>query len=284
MPFTPTILEKLDRLARGFSGTLGVSAALLVGPDAREPVAFNAQEVFHPASVIKVPLMVEVVRSVPLDERFSLRPADRVTGSGILKDLDGPETLSARDLLVLMIAISDNTATNVLIDRVGRDAVNDTARSLGLTQTWLAGKLQLPPQRWNADQKAGRRSQTTPADMLRLLLLIHQGEAADAGSCQEMLDILRRQQYTHVLGRYLPYDPDAVEEGTGEVVIASKSGAIRGARHEIGLITTGPVTYAVSLFTKGCKDERFHVDNEAELLLSRVSRLLFDYFTDPAAA
>ncbi|HEX6971932.1 MAG TPA: serine hydrolase [Limnochordia bacterium] len=273
------IVEKIERMAQGFSGTLGVAAAPLAGAEERAPVFWNAQAVFPPASVIKVPIMVAVVRTLPLDMPLRVELEAHVTGSGILKDLSAG-TYSVRDLLVLMIAISDNTATNVLIDAVGRDRINETAEALGLRNTWLSGKLQLPPEQWNADQRANRRSRTTPADMLSLLEQIYRGEAAEAAACKEMLSILHTQQYTHVLGRYLPYDPDAVEEGAAEVVIAGKSGAIRGVRNEIGIITAGPVTYAVSLFTQGCRDRRFYVDNEAERLLARLSRLLFDHFTD----
>ncbi len=280
-------LDRLEALAQRFSGVLGVAASPWPTEAADSPhLARLADEPFHPASTIKVPIMVEVFRQaeqgrLQLGQRIPLPAAGRATGSGVLKDLDPGLPLTVLDLVTLMITVSDNTATNLLIDLVGRDQVNATLAELGLRSTYLAGKLQVPPEQQTPEQRQGRRSVTTPRDLWRLMVLIARGEAASPESCQKMIDILRRQQYTEVLGRYLPYDPDAVEEGdlgSWPVVIASKGGAIRGVRNEVGLIQAGPRGYVVAICTKGCQDPRFHVDNEGSLAVAQVSRLLFDLY------
>jgi len=120
-----SIHDALRKLDQEFSGTLAVAARGLAGQPARRPaIAYRAGETFPAASVIKLPILVEAYRQVDegrldLSERIPLRAEDRVGGSGVLKELEPGAALTLRDLLTLMIVVSDNTATNMVIDRVG---------------------------------------------------------------------------------------------------------------------------------------------------------------------
>jgi beta-lactamase class A len=98
---------------------------------------------------------------------------------------------------------------------------------------------------------------------------------------QKAISILAKQQFTGLLTRQLPYDPFDEEEGvasTSAVRIASKYGAVRGVRNDVGLVTTSKTTYAIALMSKDCADQRFHPDNEAALVLPQISRLIYEHY------
>lgn len=280
-----SIHDALRKLDQEFSGTLAVAARGLAGQPARRPaIAYRAGETFPAASVIKLPILVEAYRQVDegrldLSERIPLRAEDRVGGSGVLKELEPGAALTLRDLLTLMIVVSDNTATNMVIDRVGLEAVNASARSWGLEQTFLAGPLMAPPERQTPAQREGRRSTVCPADMVDLLTALHRGQILSEASRREVLAILGRQHFS-LLGRELGYDLDAVEAGTARLRIASKSGSIAGVRHDVGIITTPAGAYAIAVMTKDAQDRGFTFHNEGERVVARASRLIYDHWID----
>jgi beta-lactamase class A len=290
----------LQHLSTQFSGIFGLCARKI---GSTESIQWNSAESFPAASVIKLPILVACLHQVQrgqlsLDEPVTLQAEDRVIGSGVLKALRPGITLTLEDLLVLMIAISDNTATNMVLDRVPPAQVNTLMAHLGCTATISVGKL------FRSQGKGFSR--TTPQDMAHLLAFLaagasprnHQTLAQSHATsvpqspfsnpestflapvlCRKAMDILARQQYTEILTRYLPYDPFNLEEGSPAAVkVASKSGFIRGVRNDVGLITTSMGTYAIALMSKGCADRRFHADNEANLFLARVSRRVYDCY------
>ncbi|BDG60212.1 serine hydrolase [Caldinitratiruptor microaerophilus] len=268
------ITDDIRALAERFSGTLGVWAQSL---DTGETVEWNAEETFPAASTIKLPILYEVYKQagegrLDLAERLVLRAEDIVPGSGVLKDLTPGLALTVKDLATLMITVSDNTATNLLIDRVGREAVNDSMRELGLRGTHLDHKLFRAPE-------GAPPNRSTPADLGRLMRLIAARAVLTPAACGEMLDILGRQQYTEQITRRLPDYDGFVEPGREPAVrVASKSGAIRGTRNDVGLVEARGRRYVLALMTRGCRDLRFHPDNEASLLLADVSAALYRHF------
>lgn len=278
-----SIYDALSKLDEQFSGILGVAARGLEGQPARRPaISFRAGEVFPSASVIKLPILVEAFRQVDeglldLSERRVLRAEDRVGGSGVLKELEPGVALTWRDLLTLMIVVSDNTATNMVIEKIGIDAVNASAQKWGLEQTYLAGPLMVPPERQTQAQREGRRSTVSPADMVDLLTALHRRQILSEASCQQVLEILGRQ-HSSFLGRELGYDLDAVEAGTSTLHIASKTGSIEGVRNDVGIITTPQGVYAIAVMTKDSKDLGFTSDNEGEAVVARASRLVYDHW------
>lgn len=262
-----------------FSGTFGVCAQRV---DAADQIAWQADETFPAASVIKLPILVTSLKEIhegnlSLDERGVLQDEAKVIGSGILKELGSGLMLTLEDLLVLMIAISDNTATNLVLDRVPPKQVNAYMSHLGCEHTFCAGKL-------FADHDQGP-SRTSPRDMVNLLVQLANERILAPTLCQKALEILSKQQFTEIITRELPYDPFNAEEGTPvEVAVASKSGAIRGVRNDVGLVTTPYTTYAIALMSKDCTDLRFHPDNEAKLFLPHISRLIYDHYQPESPA
>lgn len=271
------LVRRLSELARPFSGRVGVLAHdLLSGCTA----ALNQDETFETASTIKVLILVTAFReakrgTLSLTERLRLTEAHAVRGSGVLADLTPGLELSVRDTLTLMVSVSDNVATNMMIDRLGLEAIGSSARDLGLEQTRLYGPLHFDR------EPASGVGVTTPAELAALMERIARGEAVGPSEDAEILDILDRNQYGAGLTRDLPYD--ALEEpGPGQpapILIASKSGSWDGVRNIVGYVRGSETCYVVCLMSKDCQDPRFHVDNEAMVLLPRLSRVIFDAFS-----
>ena len=278
--------------AAGFSGRLGIWAHHL---EAGQELAVGADASFDTASVIKLAVMYEVFRQVELgviglDDPVVLDRGNMVPGSGVLKDLDEGHRLSLREALTLMLVVSDNSATNLCIDRVGGwDNVNASMDALGLRRTRLHKKVFLPsPKALGPGLGA-----TTPREMGSLLLRVARHEVLTPAACDQALAILGRQQFKDMLTRDIDewVRPGAgaganADAGAGvttnTVVIpqpyrlANKGGWVKGVRNEVGLLTTPRGRYIVSIFTNDSQDPRFNPANEGVLLVGRVSRLVYD--------
>lgn len=267
-----SIEGRIAELARDFSGTLGVAARRL---DSGETIAFNARERFPTASCIKVPILVELYRqakagALDLSEEIELRTEDQVPGTGVLKDLRPGLRLTVEDLATLAITVSDNTAANMLIDRVGQSSINARIAVLGMRDTYLGTKFVFD---------SPERNVGTPADFCHLFTLLARQAILDHAACHRILDILSRQQYVDYIPRYLPFDRFAGEFGLPETVkIANKVGMLAGVTNDVTCVTLPKVQYVLAVFTKDCKDTRSGPDAEGPLLVARVSRLIYDYF------
>jgi beta-lactamase class A len=273
-----SIQADLDRLLDGFAGRFGLAAEnLLTG----ERLERRGREQFDTASVIKLPILIEALRRVQvgelrLEQRLRMQASHYSEGSGVLKDLQPGVDLSLRDVCTLMVTVSDNVATNMLIDLLGIESVNATMRSLGAEQTVLLRRVSL-------DWSLGPLGLTTPFDCVTLLVGLERGTLLDAQRSAVALDILRRQQVSDFLNRYLPYDANRARlDPAGSLVIASKSGWTRQQRNDVGLVTAPGVRYAVALFAEGYPGLPRHPDHPPVLTLQRVSRAIYDHFVGAA--
>ena len=275
--------KSLKELEDNFSGNIGVSVRVLDdGEDGN--FTYNEEVSFPTASVIKVPILVEALKQVQdgrkyLQKEYELKEKEKVGGSGILKEMSSGTKLNLLDLLTLMIVISDNTATNKVIDIVGVDSVNESMSKLGLQNIYLSGKLmQNEKEKKDKEEKStsGEYSKATPEDLLQLLVMLYKGEILNTDETKRAIDIMENQHFvTNMIGRYLPYDPEDTPEKS-VLRIASKSGAIRGVRNDIGFIWYKDLTYAVAMMTKNCEDTRFYPDNEGALTVAKVSKKVYD--------
>jgi beta-lactamase class A len=271
------LADEIEAIASAFSGTIGVWGRRL--PDG-ETVAVRPDEPFETASAIKTLIMAAALRRVSegrdaLSAPLAFDESHYVLGSGILRELTPGLRLTLRDVLVLMIAVSDNIATNMLLDRVGGvDAVNAEAARLGMASTRLLARLDF--ESGANDEGFGR---STPQDMGRLYALLHAGRCVGEAEDGAMIDILLRQQVNTALTRDLPYAlvaPPHVRGARPPLRIASKSGSWEGCRCDCGIFYGPRGDYILGVWSKGCKDLRFHVDNEALVLLPKISRLVWD--------
>jgi beta-lactamase class A len=210
--------------------------------------AFGANDIFPSASVIKVPILIELYRRVEehhisLDHLLLLRKEDQVGGSGVLKDLSPNTEYSLRDLAMLMISVSDNTATNLLIEFLGIDSVNTTLRRLGAENTELVRPLQRVP--------AGpyeHINHTTAADMALLMERLATGGAISFAVSIEMVAILLKCQGPVSIIKSPP-EPQWV--GQNLIIVAHKTGSLNQASHDVGIVYSPRANYVAALLSDG---------------------------------
>lgn len=236
----------------------------------------------HAASLIKLPIMLEVlsqcdVGECQLDAPITMSAEDQVTGSGIMRYLSHGLQLSLRDLVTLMIIVSDNTATNLLIDYVGVRAINRRIQAIGLRNTELVDKLQLPEDKQNRAKRKGSFNTTCASAMLALLVKLQQGQLMSPEMTALALSILSNQQYTEALARYLPTDS---ELHANAVTVACKSGCLRGVWHDAAIVSQadGTPLYALVMMTEHAQDRSFGFEQEGMMTIAKVSRTLFETY------
>ncbi|MFZ0301165.1 MAG: serine hydrolase [Terracidiphilus sp.] len=237
------------------------------------------------ASVIKMGILLDAAEQVrsgtaSFDEKLVLTKDNQVPGSGVLGQLTAPITLTLRDVLHLMVVLSDNTATNVAIDRLGLAHINATIKAAGLKQTYLYKKVYKPATGpMPADQPQFGLGKTTAREMASIMerfaecRLSLEGSAplpADGPICGVILHSLREQQDRDSLPRYLE-SLDTSEKGSA---IANKTGALDQVRNDVALIASvnGPIVIAA--FTWDNADQRWTGDNEAEQTLGRLAQAI----------
>lgn len=236
-------VERIIAAAEAGGGSVGVT---LVGPNG-DTFTHNADRKYGAASTVKIPLMVEIFRQIDrgersLDDPYTLVDADRAAGSGVILELHTGITLTLNDLIYLMMAISDNTATNVLIDYAGMDNVTATMRELGMTQSLLGRKMKGRPA-----EEGEQENWATPGDYARLMQALLANQVASADSCAKMVAMLEKQQNTRRISRYLP-ESDKIRWG-------SKTGSVRGVTNDVGFVTTDAGTLIVSIYCEGLADQ-----------------------------
>lgn len=272
------LAEQLHAIQEQFSGTYAVCAKHW---GTGEIVAYgNVERPYETASVMKLPVLLEALRQCQagyhqLDQLVTYTDEDFVKGSGVLQHLTPGLTLSLRDVLTLMIIVSDNLATNIIIRTIGLDRINQLCRDAGLNVTEVRRKISF--------ESSDPLGMSSPADLIQLLSMTYHHQILDPKYTAVALDILGRQQYNTIITRALPYELlDDNDDEPPWVEVMSKSGSLTGIRNDAGIIKTPWGTYALAIMSEGSRDERFHVDTEAQVLLPQVSRAIFDHFIQDA--
>jgi beta-lactamase class A len=218
--------KRIEEINRGLDGVLGVAILDLTSG---HKYMLKGDEVFPQASSIKVPLLVELFRQAQvnsegqakLTDLYTVRESDMVPDSDIFLGLTpGVTRLTNRDLATMVVAVSDNSATNVLIDRVGMDNVNKLMDRLELKQTRLRRKMM--------DLKAaqeGRENVSTPREMMLLLEAVYREKVLNKSMTEDFLKVLSTHKESALLGGL----PDSVRA-------ANKPGALEGVRNDSGII------------------------------------------------
>ncbi len=285
-PAATDMEERIAAIVRDFRGVMGVAALDL---RTREWAAINADTRFPSASTIKTAVMLEAhhqaaERRVPLDATFTLRDTDKVGGSGVLNGLHEGVVLTTADLIHLMIVLSDNTATNLLVDRLGTARINDRLDAYGIREvrlfraTFRDGRPDVLPE-LERDFGLGM---ATPRDMVRLMALIADGKAVDRTASDVMLSTLRHQQDRAMIPRLIPAMRGlsiANKTGTDEEKHAGADNRKRHVRADAAVVTGPDFAYAVAIYARQIEDTRWGVENDAVVAGARISRLLFDHFS-----
>ncbi len=258
-----------------YAENLKTGETVQIDPDQRVPTA----------SVIKLTVLLEAMDQVrngqaSLDEKIVLKKDDQVEGSGMLGFMDVPLALTLKDVLTLMIVVSDNTATNLMINRFGLDRINAHTRELGLKDTYLYKKVFKPPlPPAPADQPKYGLGKTTPREMAEVIEKIglcqlgtvaHPAVASDAALCDAMLKMLRDQFYRDGIPRYIE-GLDSSESGSA---IANKTGAVDESRNDVGLVASKNGLIVMSAFTYENADHGWSSDDEGDVTIAKLSQAI----------
>ncbi|HTU18892.1 MAG TPA: serine hydrolase [Gemmataceae bacterium] len=268
-----------DRLAPLVKAHQGKVALAVKNLETGESYYHNADEVMPTASLIKIAVLIDLYQQaqegkLKLTDRVTLRAADKVPGSGILTEhfSDGTE-FSIRDAARLMIAFSDNTATNLVLDRVGIKSVNERMKQWGFPETRINAKV-YRGSTTSVDPARTRRyglGSTTAREMVGLLAELQTGDRLRPFYKQAVLNHLSKNADKDKFKRLLPSD----------VVVLHKDGSTSDTRTDAGLIHTPAGIVAVCVLTTHNKDRRWRSDNAGNLLCARVAKEVYDHFAVP---
>lgn len=272
--------KKLTALASTHHGHVALYATQL---NSGKNVEIDADSLVQTASVIKLTILFEAMERVRAgkakwDEKLTLAKDDAVSGSGVLMFFDAPMQVTLKDVLTMMVIVSDNTATNLAIDRFGVDAINARIAWMGLKDTHLYKKVMKPATGpMPADQPKFGLGKTTAREMAAVMQRIGRCQLAgpdetplpgDSAICEVALKMLRNQFYRDTIPRYLE-KLDSSETGSA---IASKTGSLNAVRADVAIVAgkTGPMV--LSIFTYDNADQSWTADNEAEMLIGRMAK------------
>ena len=257
----------LEGMIDEFPGVLGVFAQSLTKQS--EYFAINEDEVFPTASAVKIPILMEFFRKT---EEGSLDPTQivvldedmKVGGSGVLQYLtSGKTALPLQDYAVLMVNVSDNSATNFLIDLVGMEDVNGLLESLGLTVMRLKRKMQA----YDVDPEI-HENLGTPKEMAQILELLYREDGVSKYVCENTLRLLRN------------YKEGVIRNvATGDTPVANKDGWMGGVRCDNGIIYLPKGPYVISVMAKHIPSWDLH-GLEAKDHLSQVVSVIHDYYRE----
>ena len=260
--------QQVKSLVSEFKGKVSLFAKNL---DTGETYALNADERVRTASTIKIAVMIEAFARVnegkiKWTDEVVLTKEKKVSGSGILGELSDGLRLTLRDAVNLMMILSDNTATNLVLDVLTTDAVNARMESLGFKNIKIMRKVGS-----GGESTAGKDPElkkfglgmATPREMVLVMEKLDRGEIISPAVSKEMIDLMKREQGRNAIGRSL-----------WDVPMASKYGALDRLRSAVGILYTKKGKIAMAISCDEMPDTMWSVDNPAYLLMSRLSAVL----------
>jgi len=262
--------NQVKPLVASFKGKVSLFAKNL---DTGETYAFNPDERVRTASTIKIAIMIEAFARVDKGDlkwtdEVVLTKEKKVSGSGILGELSDGLRLTLRDAVNLMMILSDNTATNLVLDVLTTDAVNARMESLGFKNIKIMRKIGS-----GGESAAGKDPENkkfglgmaTPREMVLVMEKLDRGEILNPAASKEMIDLMKREQGRNAIGRSL-----------WNVPMASKYGALDRLRSSIAILYTKKGKIAIAISCDDMPETMWSVDNPAYLLMSRLSEVIVD--------
>jgi beta-lactamase class A len=262
----------LDAIAAAHHGILGYSVLNL---DTGERLSLRGDETFPTASLIKVPILVTLYdlveqRQLSFDDPLTVIKIDQVPGSGVLQFMHSGMSLSVHDAAALMIILSDNTATNLILDRIAIRRVWSKMEALGLPHTKVHSKtfLRLTSVAMDSSVKYGL-GVSTPNEMAHLFELLAQGKAVSPAADSSMLQILANNA-----------DGDSMQRTINGMSVPHKTGATDSVRTECALFRLESRVVACG-FTKQNTDTRWVTDNEGQVTLGKIGAAILGAWKPP---
>lgn len=278
-----TLQQQIAEAAHFFPGTVVAYARNI---DTGIDCGLNPDTRVRTASTIKLPIMTAVFTAVAEGRakwttKLKLRDEDKVAGSGVLSEFSHGMKFPVIDLVHLMIVVSDNTATNLLLDKFTAEYVNQQMDRLGLTATRSLRKVRGDSQNlktasgWSRaglfeENKRFGLGVSTPREMVTLLEKIERGQVVSAAASKQMIEILKRQQYKHGIGRHMEFE------------VASKSGGLDALRSDVGIVYSKSGRIVIAITVDDMPKVDYSPDNAGNLLISRMSQILVAGLSRPA--
>lgn len=270
---TASVDDRVREATKDLRGKIWVYAKNL---DTGKTYSLRGDERVRTASTIKLPIMIEAYFQVSeaklnwTDEILLLKEK-KVGGSGVLGEFSDNSRIDLRTAVNLMIVVSDNTATNLVLERVTSDAVNARMESLGFPNTKSIRRV------FGSEKDSKVASDpviknfglgmSTPKEMVGLLEMLENGRIVSAEASKSILDVLRRQQYKDGIGR----------NALDTVPIASKSGTLDRLRSDVGIAYTRRGRIALAITIDDMPVVHYATDNEGSLMIWKISQIVQDW-------
>jgi len=271
-----SLSDKISEAISGFPGTVSIFAKNL---DTGATFGLRPDERVRTASTIKLPILCATFKAVQegrlkWTDLTTLKDADKVSGSGILGEFSEGVQIPLADLTHLMIVVSDNTATNLVIDHVTADYVNDYMDKLGLKGTRSMRKVLgdgnnlKPPSGYSKagldpeNKKYGLGS-STPREMVTLLEMLESGKVVSPEASAEIIKVLKRQR-----------DNNGIARRMGETVVANKAGALDHLRSDVGIVYQKGNRIAMAITCEDVPKIDWTSDNEGLLRIAKIAEIL----------
>lgn len=246
----------LVKLIEPYQGKVGIS---FIDINSGLKLSINGKKRYPAASVAKVPVMATVYHlaetgKMSLSDKIMFNESDKLGGSGVLQWMRGGKEYSIRNLSRLMIVLSDNTATRLVIDRIGTSEINSYMQTLGLLSTQVVDDtcLNEPP--------TTKINYTTPNEMALLFYEIQKSGNYSLASRKEMINFMKNQRFRWGIWRGVPKG----------IVVADKTGNVDGVLNDSGIVYTKKGNYILSIFTNGFKKQR-----DARNIINKISELVY---------
>jgi beta-lactamase class A len=272
--------QQIRSKINGFQGNVSLYAKNLKTGAA---YSLNGDAPTRTASTIKLAIMIETFAEASEGKLKWTEPItdsadEKVSGSGIMQDLMDGDVLPLHDLVMLMITLSDNTATNLILNRIGGNAVNARMEALGLKQTRVMRKIlgdgnNLKPtpsgittEGAKPENKKWGIGRSCPQEMVMLLEKLYKGELVSPEASAEMIAILKKQR-----------DHGGIARDIKDAVVANKTGALDALRSDVGIVYTADGPIAMAITVDGMPVPDWTEDNPGELMISGISEMLIKH-------
>lgn len=269
-------MKKAEKLLKEYSGDAGFS---IRSADGKEEYSYQKNKSFSAASVVKIFVLGTLLSQVEegktsLETMLCLKEKEKAGGSGILLDMSEGLQLSVKDTAMLMIIMSDNTATNMLIDlNGGVDAIGEHLKKHGIVSSRVNRKIDDD----EAVVSTCNFGDATPEELQKYLFLIENDKVFSREGKALFFDMLSRQHYKDLFSRFMPLADYYETQENGLVKVANKTGFMQGIRTDAGRIETedGKI-YLYAVMTGNCRDITFSPDGECNLFPALLGKAFYE--------
>ncbi len=261
---------ELDALAKPVKGIVGYS---LYHTRQNHRIALNGDEIFPTASTIKVAVMGKAFEEVTSGrlgylDKLAIAPDDRRGGAGFLQFYKDDAKPEIKELIHLMITVSDNTATIMLAKKLGVVAINEWLSRLNLKDTRLLSAIPPEEKELLALREKWGMGMATPNEMVALLDAIRTNKAGTVAACEAMIRILTHQYFDDLIAAQSP----------PWVPVASKSGSIDASRSDIAIVFSPSGPYILAVYAKEIEDRRWSKENESQKMIKAIARKVYQHY------